>query len=343
LIIAGGRGSRFWPASREARPKPLFSVDGKESLLAATISRLQPLIPRERIFVLVAASHAATFRAEVRGLIPARNLIVEPDARGTAVAIAYGCAVIRRHAGDGIVAVMPADHLIAPAAAFRRSLNDSIGLARRHDSIVVIGITPTRAEPGYGYQKIGAAIGAGFKVDSFIEKPPPALAQKMVRSGKFLWNAGMFVMANRTLDAELRAHAAGLADAANRIAAMPVSKLARAYRKLDFDSFDKVVVEKSAQVLGVRARFRWYDVGSWDGLWEATGNQLGNVARGNVLALQSDRYLAHSDSRLMVLFGVSDIVAVDTGDAILIAHRSRSQDVRRVTEELRRRRMNKYL
>ncbi|HEY6419699.1 MAG TPA: sugar phosphate nucleotidyltransferase [Candidatus Binataceae bacterium] len=343
LIIAGGRGSRFWPASRELRPKPLFSVDGKESLLAATISRLRPLIPRERVFVLVAAAHAAAFRAEVRGLIPARNLIVEPDARGTAVAIAYGSAVIRRRAGDGIVAVMPADHLIAPAAGFRRTLKDAIGLAHRHDSIVVIGITPSRAEPGLGYQEIGAAVGVGFKVASFVEKPALALARTMVRSGKVLWNAGMFVMSNRTLDASLRAHSPRLADAAQRIAAMPPSRLARAYRRLNFDSFDKVVIEKSADVLGVRARFRWHDVGSWEGLWEATGDKLGNVARGNVIALQSERYLAHSDSRLMVLFGVKDIVAVDTGDALLIAHRSRSQDVRRVTDELRRRRLHKYL
>ncbi|HYL58255.1 MAG TPA: sugar phosphate nucleotidyltransferase, partial [Candidatus Acidoferrales bacterium] len=142
LIIAGGRGTRFWPASREARPKPLYSVAGERSLLADTVARLQPLISRERIFVLVAAAHRAPFQRALRGLIPARNLIVEPVARGTAVAIAYGAAVIRRTVGEGVIAVMPADHLIAPATGFRRTLASAIALAEARDAIVVIGITP---------------------------------------------------------------------------------------------------------------------------------------------------------------------------------------------------------
>ena len=155
LIIAGGRGTRFWPASREARPKPLFSIDGKTSLLADTIARHLPLIPRERIFVLAAAAHRAPFRRAIRGLIPPHNLIVEPDARGTAVAIAYGAAIIKRRLGDGIIAAVAADHYIATAAQYRRTLADAIGLAAANESIVAVGITPTRPETGYGYQKIG--------------------------------------------------------------------------------------------------------------------------------------------------------------------------------------------
>ena len=148
LIIAGGRGTRFWPASREARPKPLFSIDGKTSLLADTIARHVPLIPRERIFVLAAAAHQAPFRRAIRGLIPPHNLIVEPDARGTAVAIAYGAAIIKRRLGDGIIAAVAADHYIATAAQYRRTLADAIGLAAANESIVAVGITPTRPETG---------------------------------------------------------------------------------------------------------------------------------------------------------------------------------------------------
>lgn len=343
LIVAGGRGTRFWPASREARPKPLFSIDGRRTLLGDTVERLRPMVARDRIFVLVAASHAAAFRRALRGLIPARNLIVEPAARGTAVAIAYGGAMIERRTGVGVVAVMPADHYIEPAAAFRATLGDAVALAREHPSIVVIGVRPTRAETGFGYQKIGRAVGSGFRVERFVEKPPAARARRMVASGKYLWNAGMFVMATRTLDAELRAHAPALARAARRLAAIRGERFARAYRRLAFDSFDYEVVEKSRNVLGVRARFRWHDVGSWEGLWQAVGRGKGNIARGNVLALDSDRFLAHSDSRLMVLFGVSDIIAVDTGDALLIAHRSQSPEIKRVTEELARRGMKRYL
>jgi mannose-1-phosphate guanylyltransferase len=343
LIIAGGRGTRFWPASREARPKPLFSIDGRTTLLGNTIARLRPMVARERIFVLVAATHAAAFRRALKGLIPPRNLIVEPAARGTAVAIAYGGAVIERRAGAGVIAVMPADHLIEPAEEFRATLAGAVALAREYPSIVAIGVPPTRPETGFGYQKIGRAVGSGFRVARFVEKPAAARARRMVASGQYLWNAGMFVMATRTLEAELRAHSPALARAAKRVAAMGGKRLERAYAKLDFDSFDYEVVEKSKSVLGVRARFEWHDVGSWEGLWQALGRGERNVTRGNVLALDSERFLAHSDSRLMVLFGVNDIIAIDTGDALLIAHRSQSPEIKRVTEELARRGMQRYL
>jgi mannose-1-phosphate guanylyltransferase len=343
LIIAGGRGTRFWPASREARPKPLFSIDGRTTLLGNTIARLRPMVARERIFVLVAASHATAFRRALKRLIPARNLIVEPAARGTAVAISYGAAVIERRLGAGTIAVMPADHFIEPAAEFRATLADAVALAREHPSIVAIGVPPTRAETGFGYQKIGPAVGSGFKVARFVEKPAAARARRMVASGGYLWNAGMFVMATATLDAELHAHAPALARAATRLAPMRGKLFARAYRRLDFDSFDYEVVEKSNRVLGVRARFGWHDVGSWEGLWQAVGRGERNVTRGNVVALDSQRFLAHSDSRLMVLFGVSDLIAIDTGDALLIAHRSQSPEIKRVTEELARRGMHRYL
>ncbi|MHB8381692.1 MAG: mannose-1-phosphate guanylyltransferase [Candidatus Binataceae bacterium] len=343
LIIAGGRGTRLWPASRAHQPKPLFSADGKLSLLEATIARLHPLVARERIFVLVASAHAGAFRRALRGLIPAQNLVVEPAARGTAVAIAYGMAAVERRAGAGTVAVMPADHIIEPAAGFRATLAAAATLAASQSAIVVIGIPPTRPEPGFGYQKIGAAIGAGFKVAEFIEKPPLARARRMVRSGKYLWNAGMFVMNSRTLEAELRAHSPALGAAAKALAAMPPAKFVRAYKKLKFDSFDREVVERSRNVLGVRARFKWHDVGSWEGLRQAVGGEGASVTRGNVLALDSERILAHSDSRLMVIFGMSDVIVIDTGDAILITHRDKSDAMRRVTDALATPALRKYL
>jgi mannose-1-phosphate guanylyltransferase len=343
LIIAGGRGTRFWPASRAARPKPLFAADGKTSLLAATIARHQPLIPADRIFVLVAAGHDQPFRREIAGLIPPRNLIVEPVGRNTAVAIAYGAAVIRERVGPGTIAVMPADHMIMPTAGFRATLASAIKLATEHQAIVVIGVPPTRPEPGFGYQQIGPKVGDGFKVARFIEKPALPLARRMVKSGKYLWNAGMFVMSNATLDAELETHAPALKAAAERLAKASRAVVAREYPKLSFDSFDRVVAEKSRNVLGVRARFEWHDVGSWDGLITAVGGADRSVARGEVIALEAERYLAHSHSRLMVLFGVSDVIAVDTGDAILIANREHSPRLGEVVKELERRGLTRYL
>ena len=343
LIIAGGRGTRFWPASREARPKPLFSIDGKSSLLADTVARHVPLVGRERIFVLASAIHQAPFRRALRGLIPARNLIIEPDGRGTAVAIAYGAAVIKRRLGDGVIAAVAADHYIATSAQYRRTLSDAIHLAETTQSIVAIGITPTRPETGYGYQKIGRTVGAGFEIERFVEKPPLAVARTMVQSGNYLWNASMFVTSTRTLAREFAEHCPRLGSAAERLAAAPRTKLASAYRRLKFDSFDRVIMEKSAHVLGVRARFLWHDVGTWDSLLTALADAGGSVTRGNVIALDSGSVLAHSDSRLMVLLGVRDLIVVDSGDAILVAHREMSPHVGRVTKELERRGMHRYL
>ncbi|HTW86424.1 MAG TPA: sugar phosphate nucleotidyltransferase [Candidatus Binataceae bacterium] len=344
LIIAGGQGTRFWPLSRTNRPKPLFSLDGRTTLLGDTIARLQPLIARDRIFVITAAAQASLFRRALRKLIPARNLILEPEGRGTGVAIAYGAGVIESRLGAGVIAVMPADHYVAPAAAFRRTLRRAIRLARTHPAIVVIGVRPTHPETGFGYQKIGPAIaGGGFAVDRFVEKPATKLATAMVRSGDFLWNAGMFVMHADTLAAELAQHCALLATVIRELPALSGGKLARAYRRLKVDSFDRTVVEKTRGVIGVRADFRWHDVGSWQGLWEALRGADGNMLSGRVVALDSNGVLARASSRLMVLLGVEDLVAIDAGDAILIAKRSRSQDLRRVIDELRRRGLERYL
>jgi mannose-1-phosphate guanylyltransferase len=343
LIIAGGRGTRFWPASRENRPKPLFSIDEGTTLLSETIGRLQPLISRDRIFVLVTAAQKKAFAAAIEGLLPANNLILEPEGRGTTVAIAYGAAVIRTRFGDGLIAVMPADHYIAPASGFRNTLAKTLGLASSEKAIVVIGVTPTRPEIGYGYQEIGASIGGGYRVKRFVEKPTPAVAKKMVASKRFLWNAGMFVMTTATLELELIRHAPALAAATERLATLKGSALAKLYQQLDFDSFDRVVIERTSNVLGVKADFSWHDVGTWEGLWEAMGGREKNVTVGHVLTLESNGVLAHSSSRLMVLLGVNDIVVVDTPDALLVIDRARSQETRRVTEELKRLGLHKYL
>jgi mannose-1-phosphate guanylyltransferase len=344
LIIAGGRGTRFWPLSRASRPKPLFSLDGRTTLLGDTIARLQPLIPRERIFVIAAAAQAALFRRAVRESMPARNLILEPDGRGTAVAIAYGAGVIEARLGACTIAVMPADHYVASPAAFRKTLRSALRLAHTHPAIVVIGVPPTHPESGFGYQKIGSAVeGGGFRVERFVEKPAPKIAERMVKSGDYLWNAGMFVMRSEMLAAEIAAHRAPLSAAMRELPALSGAKLARAYRRLKFDSFDREVIERSRCILGVRASFGWHDVGSWNGLWEAMRDTDGNLLSGRVVMIDSQGVLARAGNRLMVLLGVDDLVAVDAGDAILIARRSRSQELRRVIDELRRRRFDRYL
>lgn len=343
LIIAGGRGTRFWPASRERRPKPLFAADGRTTLLAATVRRLDGLIPRERVLVVADAAHAASFRRALRRILPPRNLLLEPAGRGTAAAIAFGAGVIRRRFGESTIAVFPADHFIEPASAFRRTIARAIALARERDALVVIGIPPTRAETGYGYQVLGARAGRGYRVARFIEKPARRAAERLVRSRRALWNAGIFVMTTAALEAEMRAHAPKLARAARRFERTSPHNLATLYRRFAFDSFDREVVEKSPEVFTVKAAFRWHDVGSWQGLWEALRGGRRNVLSGNVLALQSDGVIARAGKRLVVLFGLRDAVVVDAGDALLVASRERAQDLRRVPAELARRGLRRYL
>jgi mannose-1-phosphate guanylyltransferase len=303
-------------------------------------------------------------------LISPRNLIVEPEGRGTAVAIAYGSALIAKRLGEQtVIAVMPADHYVAPASAFQQTLREAVALAAATEAIVLIGVKPTRPETGFGYQKLGRAVRiaggpsdntigrssagkskrstasgvAGFKLDAFVEKPPATAAQKMMRSARYLWNAGMFVMRASVVAREFEQHARPLAALMRSSASKNRTQLASTYRRLKFDSFDRVVVEKTANLLTVRAGFQWHDVGSWDGLWEALRGDSSNVVSGNVLAFDTDGVLARSRNRLMVLLGVKDLVAIETADAILIADRSQSQNVRRVIEELARRGLQHYL
>ena len=332
---------------------------------------MRPLIARERIFVLASADQAPLFRPVLKTLIPQRNLIVEPEGRGTAVAIAYGTGVIAERLGDEtVIGIMPADHYVTPAAAFQRTLDEAVGLAATRSAIVVIGIKPTRPETGYGYLKIGKPVkraGASvkillgdqkgkeatqlrfevadlaFKLDRFVEKPRVAIALRMIRSGSYLWNAGMFVMSAATLDAELTEHAPALAEAMRSFASMTTTQLESHYRALEFDSFDRVVAEKSRNVFGVRARFQWHDVGSWEGLWQALRGRSRNLLMGNVLEIGADGVLARTRNHLMVLLGVKDIVAIETPDVILIANRTQSQDVRKVIAELERRGARNYL
>ncbi len=207
LIIAGGRGTRFWPASREANPKPLFSIDGKTSLLADTIARHLPLIPRERIFVLAAAAHQAPFRRALRGLIPAQQSDRRAEGARHRCRNRLRCRdVIQRRLGEGIIASVAADHYIAPAAINIGARSPTRSASpRRTTRSSRSGVPPTRPETGYGYQKIGPKVGVGFKVEKFVEKPPLATARRMVRSGRYLWNASMFVVSTQTLAREFAA------------------------------------------------------------------------------------------------------------------------------------------
>jgi mannose-1-phosphate guanylyltransferase len=348
VVMAGGSGTRFWPRSRRRIPKQLLAIAGRRSLLAETLARLPPLVPRRRTYVVTAASHAAAVRRESRGL-PRGHVLIEPEARNTAAAIALAALTVARTSPDATMAVLPADHVVGDAGAFRATLARAFALAETTDRLVTIGVPPTYAETGYGYIQVGAALGAEVEgahaVARFVEKPDAARAAALLAAGDVLWNAGIFAWRVERILAELRRWLPELMAALEAALRRGTARaLARAYRRVAPVSIDTGVLERAEAVGVVRATFPWSDVGSWAAvadLWRNGADR--NAVRGNAVVVDSDGCVVDAGARLVAIVGAQDLVVVDTPDALLVCPKDRAQDVRLVVDELRRRRLGRYL
>jgi len=346
LVLAGGAGTRFWPASRQSEPKPFVPLMGGQTLFAATLSRLRKLAPPSRTWVVSASELAKVTRSALRGHRGVQ-LLVEPEGRNTAAAIAWAAARIAAVDPDALVGVFPADHHIPNPDAFVRCAQ-AAARAARGDKLVLIGIEPRWPDPAYGYIQLGARVrGAAYQVRRFIEKPSPARAQRYLRQGGVLWNAGMVIATAGRILEECRAHASELAPLASVLDATAAGKrvtrvtLARAYRRVQPIAFDHAVLERSPNVLAVRGRFEWSDLGSWDALYDHVPRQGGNRVVGTppVVSLDSeDNLVWNSTDQSLALVGIKGYVVVNTEDALLVCPKGRAQDVRRIVEELRRKR-----
>jgi mannose-1-phosphate guanylyltransferase/mannose-6-phosphate isomerase len=346
-VLAGGAGTRFWPASRRALPKPFIPLVGKRTLIGDTLARLRRLAPPERTTVVSAETLARPTRAALRGSKGAR-LLLEPVARNTAAAIAWAAAdaLGRRH--DGVLGVFPADHSIPRPEQFAASVTRAARAAAAGTRIVLIGIEPARPDTAYGYLRVAPARGGALRVARFVEKPDAARARRFVDDGGYLWNAGMVVARPELLLEETRALAPevwdALGPALERIAAgraVPRAELARAYRRVRPLSFDYAVLERSRRVFAVRGRFAWSDLGSWDAVAghlaaDRDGNRLHSGAP--PIALDAQRNLVWSSTdRTIAVLGVRDLAVIQTTDATLVCAIDRAQDVRKVVDELARR------
>lgn len=346
VIMAGGAGTRFWPASRHDRPKQLLPLAGRpgEPLIAASARRILPLVPEERILVVTARHLTAAMRTALPGL-PAENFLSEPIARNTAPCIGWATATLQRRDPDAIVMVLPSDHFIADEDGFRDAMRAAAKLAETY-SIATVGITPTRPETGYGYMEKGAPLGAsGFEVKRFVEKPDRARAETYVTSGQYLWNSGMFFFHARTMSEMIRRHLPDLADGIDHIdraarKGNEAEAVESVFPSLPAISIDHGVMEKADSVAMVAGNFGWSDVGSWQSSWElAHKDQHGNAApdsavlvdaRGNLVSdLSTDR-----EGRVVALVGVHDLAVVLTDDALLVIPRERAQDVKKALEAL---------
>lgn len=347
VILAGGAGTRFWPASRVDRPKQLLALAGAEPLLRQTALRLLPLIGGWEALRVATGEHLAAATLAALPELGPEHLLVEPAARNTAPCIAWAARV---HPPSAILVVVPSDHHVADPARFREVLAVAIESARG-GTMTTIGLRPTHPETGFGYLELDepARMGVAAKVRAFIEKPPRERAEAFVASGAYLWNGGMFVFRAGDMVAAVRAHLPSLADgvdafiAASRRGAAR-AELLRSFEALPAVSIDKGVMERMPNLAVVPGDFGWSDVGSWRSAWElAERDEAGNSApEGAVLVDARRNHVVDlrrpgPDRRVIALVGVEGLVVVETDDALLVGTIERSQDVREVVAELQRR------
>jgi mannose-1-phosphate guanylyltransferase len=355
VILAGGKGTRFWPLSRTRRPKQLLSILSPKTLVRETVERMLPVSGAERTLVVTVGEQLTALSRELRGL-PRRNFIAEPEGKNTAPCIGLAALEVAARARDAVMLVVPADHWVADASAFRRAMEDAVRIAAHGDRLVTIGVRPDYAETGYGYilkgrSRNGKSGDAAALVRRFQEKPDVSTARRLIRNGA-LWNSGMFAWRASAILEALRRYQPAIADALDKISAAgkgksltrPTPRMAalmrREYGTMPSISIDYAVLEKAAadgSVVTLEAPFGWSDIGSWSAVHRMMRrDENGNAANGKWFALGAKNCLVHAPDRLVVLLGMENAVVVDTPDALLVGDLTRAQEVRELVEELKK-------
>ncbi|HUG12509.1 MAG TPA: sugar phosphate nucleotidyltransferase [Opitutaceae bacterium] len=340
VIMAGGRGERFWPQSRHAKPKHLLPIVGDKPLLAQTIARLQPLIALENILVITNRHQEAAVR-EVAAMLPAANIIAEPVGRDTAAATGLAAVLVAARTPDAAFAMLPADHVIHDAAEYRTNLEAAFVVAEREDSLVTLGIRPTEPASGFGYiqrgEPVEPALGRAVHVlTRFVEKPTRAVAIKYLESGDYFWNAGMFVWRAPVVTAAFAEHAPtvweGLGEVAAGLARGEAldGLLERLYPAIPKISVDYAIMEKARNCRVLPASFDWDDVGSWPAITRHFGSDdAGNVVLGSGLVEQgAGNLVVSTGDHLVTVLGTEDLIVVHTPDATLVCPKARAEEIK---------------
>ena len=350
LIMAGGRGTRFWPRSRKKNAKQVLRFFGERTLIQQAVDRLKGVIPPENVWIITNEYLQAEIRKQLPE-IPKQQVIAEPSQRNTAPCIALAARILAEADPEALIGVFPADHLILKESRFRSFVKAAFKAAEDHE-VVVLGIQPRWAETGYGYIEFPKGVNPGkletLAVTSFREKPDSKTAKRFVERGNFFWNAGMFFWRASTVLEMMRRHQpktstllAGLPSFGNRQFA---AKLAEAYQLCENISIDYAVIEKAKEVAGLALDdIGWNDVGSWEAVYDlAEKDKEGNASHGE-LVCEGSRGNYVDAGKLVALVGVENLVVVDTPDALLVGHRSRAQDVSKIVKALEARQREELL
>ena len=357
VIMAGGSGTRFWPLSRHLFPKQLLPIGGDETLIQQTMRRVLGCASAGHVLISTNASQAELIRVQLADWKDdlKDNYVLEPEGRNTAPAIALAAIEVLARDPDGLMLVVPADHVVTGQRDFEAAVTLASRLAAE-GYLVTFGIKPIRPETGYGYIKPNdnVVLGKqgklhGYRVHKFVEKPNAAKAVQYLKAGNYYWNSGMFVWRAATILDEIRLHQPPLGKAMDRIKALKTSgasvqAIDEAYRRLVSVSIDNGVMERSSKSAVVPVSFKWSDVGSWGSLDEvAAKNKAGNVVTGRVVDIESADSIVYADRRVVATIGLKDMVVVDTPDATLVCPKSRAQDVKRVVDILKQQRAPEHL
>ena len=358
VILAGGRGTRFWPLSRKRRAKQLLALDGTQTMIQQTVARLLPMASARRFWVITNGDLRAAILRQLPKL-DSRQVLAEPVGRNTAPAIGLAAFLLLRHDPDAVLGLFPSDHVIAEPEQFRSTLSQGIEIAAAGDNIVVLGIRPTRAETGYGYIEAGAPDENGaLRVRRFTEKPDFVKAKQFLEAGNYFWNSGMFLWRADTLANALREHLPNTAPILEKIAATFGTRkfsdtLRRLYPKSENISVDYAVLEPrsakgegQSRIFCLPSDFGWNDLGSWTALHEhhlskSKPPDQTLVAASGSYALNATNNYIHAPGRFVAVVGVSNLVIVETDDALLVTTLDQSQDVGKVVRHLDEKKLTK--
>ncbi len=351
--MAGGKGARFWPLSRERKPKQFLPIVSEKTMLEETVNRILPLIPSSKIYTVANLKQTKTIR-KLLPYLPSKNLLVEPKGKNTAPSLIFATATLYLQNQEAIVAALPADHIIQDSKAFLKKLEAAAEAAAKKEDLITFGIPPSFPATGYGYIQFSKKnsikiLGEDFyEVKKFKEKPDAEKAKYFLSQGNYYWNSGMFIWHASVFAQKLRLHAPLLYSYWERILDTLKRKnsqqIKSIFEEIPSISIDYGLMEKAKGVLMGKGEFGWSDVGSWSSLAELwTKDKEQNTARGEYIAIASKNCLIHSPRKLTALIGVQDLIVVDVEDALLICHKAQDQKIKELVETIRKKGKIKYL